>query len=285
MSQNPYADAGAPSDFDAGPERTSVLAILALICSLVCFIPGLGVLALIFGIAALVAINTARGRLAGTGMAVTGVVLGLLFSAAWVAIGIGAMQFGKLFDEQLVGRAGSIVQDVQSGDFNAARAQFATDVSGTITDEQMAAFQAVTAARLGNLQRVPDGFIEWAQSMENVGPLMQRFQSGASNVVPVPAQFEQGWAVLMLRMPQDASRPGAGTLVPIVNIGVIAPDGSEYWLIGGPGMPSAAEVLKSEGTPTPDAGAPPDGEGGESDAGDSGTDVGGSGGSGDGGGG
>ncbi len=74
------------------PRRTSVMAILSLVCGLVCVVPGIGVLATIFGITSLVGINRSRGRVGGTGLAITGIVLGLLFSMIWIGILYAARQ-------------------------------------------------------------------------------------------------------------------------------------------------------------------------------------------------
>jgi D-xylose transport system permease protein len=51
-----------------------VLAILSLVCSLICLIPGLGLLGAILGIAALFSISRSQGAVRGNGMAVTGII-------------------------------------------------------------------------------------------------------------------------------------------------------------------------------------------------------------------
>src|SRR5690349_14731093 len=92
----------AQNDFDSGdlgdaelalePQRTSILAILALICALICIIPGMGLLAAILGISAAIGISGSRGRVGGMGLAIAGIVLGLLFSMIWVGIVLGSRQ-------------------------------------------------------------------------------------------------------------------------------------------------------------------------------------------------
>ena len=61
MTQNPYAQ---PPGFDTQSPvaaRTSIAAILSLICAIFC-VPGLGILAIILGIAALFMIAASQGH-------------------------------------------------------------------------------------------------------------------------------------------------------------------------------------------------------------------------------
>ena len=84
--QNPYANDGMSGGYDeyAGPERTSALAVLSLILSLACCIPGLGLLGAGLGVGALIGISGSRGRVGGKGLAVAGIIVGILVSVAWV---------------------------------------------------------------------------------------------------------------------------------------------------------------------------------------------------------
>ncbi len=86
----------------AAPQRTSILAILSLVCSLICLIPGTGVLAAIFGISALVGIRGSRGRVGGTGLAIAGLIVGLLFTMVWIGIVVGMNALMQEFTGKLV---------------------------------------------------------------------------------------------------------------------------------------------------------------------------------------
>ncbi len=69
--------AGGQRQYQA-PASTSGMAIASLVCSLLPFFCITPLLALIFGIIALVQISGSQGRLKGTGMAVTGLILSIL---------------------------------------------------------------------------------------------------------------------------------------------------------------------------------------------------------------
>src|SRR5690554_4311904 len=95
MSENPYAaypshqdDFGDPAH--DGPQRLSIPAVLALISSLVCCIPGLGVLGVLLGLVGILSISRSNGRLTGMPAAIAGMALGVLVTVAWVALAVGA---------------------------------------------------------------------------------------------------------------------------------------------------------------------------------------------------
>lgn len=83
----------------AAPQRTSLAAIFALICGLLglfaCCIPfvglGVGVIGLLLGVIGLVAISSSDGRIKGRGMALTGLITGLIATAVnvFVIVGLG----------------------------------------------------------------------------------------------------------------------------------------------------------------------------------------------------
>src|SRR5262245_43405191 len=114
----PTADDFSPDEL--GPRRTSILAIISLILSLICIIPGFGLLGAIFGLAGLIGIMQSRGRVGGTGLAVAGMILGLLFSAVWIGVGLGMVKAGKFFQGQLMGPLNGAMTAIEAGDHAAA---------------------------------------------------------------------------------------------------------------------------------------------------------------------
>lgn len=85
MTQNPYEQReeswGADvADEYVGEQRLSLMALFSLIFSLICFVPGAGLVGALLGIGGLVSIGKSRGRLTGKGLAITGLVLGLILS-------------------------------------------------------------------------------------------------------------------------------------------------------------------------------------------------------------
>lgn len=192
------------------PQRTSLMAILALVLGIAC-LPGLGVLAVIFGIASIIAISNARGRLIGTGMAVTGVVLGLLFSVIWIGLGIGANQARNALYAKVITPTNEVISSFDAtGDPQIIRNLFSPAVSATISDAQIIAFRDAYRAETGAFKSVPNGFMEAIRAYSRFGQQMQKYQTRpgqqAGDVIPVPAEFEKGWVLLILRM--DMTRTG-----------------------------------------------------------------------------
>ncbi len=266
---------GVDADLAIAPQRTSVLAILSLICAVICIIPGTGLLAVIFGISALVGINSSRGRVGGTGLAVSGLVLGLIVTLVWGAVAFGAVQFLNLFSGPMMQPARQSMSAIDTGDFQNARAGLSPAAGAALTDEQIQKFRAAYQAELGSFKGIPKG-MDLFTSYGQLGQIMQKAQAqGMQNAMPVPASFDKGTAVLLLVMDQAAmnQRSGQGKAPKVEdvflfeNIILMTPSGTVIEL-----MPQGRPVLiqgtpppgKTEGDPPP----PPeeDKEGGEGKA-------------------
>ncbi len=192
------------------PQRTSVMAIISLVLALVCFVPGLGVLAVIFGIAAIIAISTAKGRLVGTGLAATGVVIGLLSSVVWIGMGIGVYQATQAVGSKIVKPANEAIGGFDStGDVQVLRKLFSPAVNAKYSDAQILAFRDAYRAEVGAFKTVPNGIMEAIGAYRQFGPQMSKYQAKPGqqpDLIPLPAQFEKGWALIVLQL--DASRTG-----------------------------------------------------------------------------
>jgi hypothetical protein len=255
MSQNAYSQS---ADLIPPPEsRSSVLAILSLVCSLICLIPGLGLLGAIMGIAALFSISRSQGAVRGNGMAVTGIIIGLVVTVIWLGILIAGAQFNAVFGRQFVAPVATLVQAMDRGDHATARKSFEPALDAAVTDEQIAAFTAAYQAELGSYKNSPQSLWEMIMAYAQVGPAMQNFQGGG-NQIPVPIEFDKGMSVVIIEVdPSKGQPPPGGTWVPrAANLGVLTPAGKEIWLIPAPGAPP------SPSTPdAPDATEAPEGEG------------------------
>lgn len=240
MSQNPYAQT---ADFAPPPEsRTSVLAILSLVCSLICIVPGLGLLGAILGISALFSISRSQGAVRGNGMAVTGVVVGLLVSVLWIGLGIGAAQLSQMFGKNFVGPVGSMVTAIEAGDYKTARQSFDPRLNAAVTDEQIKAFADAYQAELGHYRAMPKTLVEMIGAYGNIGPRLQNYQGGApGGAMPLPATFEKGDTLILIMMPQGPGarpHPGPSVWIPqLTNVGVLTPAGKEIWLVPVQGLP------------------------------------------------
>lgn len=249
MTQNPYAQFGSPSFGAGGPgsdprdrggidgmdrfptaSRTSVLAIFALVFSLLC-IPPTGALAIIFGGAAIMFISGSRGRLGGLGMAIAGVLIGLVTTVLWLFVIIGASQFMSAFSGAFVAPTSNMMKALESGDYAGARQNFDSTLDTAVTDKQLGEFVAAYQAEVGSFQSIPGTISEFLGAYGQVGNLMQNYRG--QNEFPMPAQFDSGMMVLLAGMPQGrAAQPQPGGVMPrLNNLGVLVAPGKEVWLL------------------------------------------------------
>lgn len=269
---NPAAD-DFTSD-DLGPRRTSILAIIALVLSLICILPGAGLLGAIFGLAALIGISQSRGRVGGTGLAIAGLLLGLVFTALQVAVLIGALQAKKFFEIQMIGPANATMTAIEAGDYNAARTHFVPEMAAVITDEQFEKFREAYRVEMGSFKTIPLGFIDFCVAYPKVEGTMKGMGSNNSsmqNALPTPAEFDKGWTLTIAEFKPDSSRSpkgGSKVIMPFVNVAVVSQDGKKtIWLVERSGtqipptpVPPPAPTEKGpDQTPEP---APGDGAGG-----------------------
>ncbi len=172
-------------------ERTSLAAILGFIFSLggCCF--GLtALLGLPLSIFALLTIGRSNGRIGGRGLAIAGLVLGLLNIAAWGScLGSGFALVGQV--EKTVFRPmDTFFASLESGDFDTARSVLAPPAR-LATDDELRAFHAAYSASLGDFVRRPVGLGEYAATFPDFGPF-QSVISGRQNAVPILAEFQSG---------------------------------------------------------------------------------------------
>ena len=146
------------------PARTSGLAIGSLVCSLICCIPVTTILGILLGIGALVSIGGNPAR-KGKGLALSGILLGVLFTVGQGVIYPKAFAMGKAWWE-LVNR----------GPTNALSAGFAGDVVGfkaafhgpgaTASDAEVQAFIDELRRRYGEFQ---GGHLAQQQPQQTMG--------------------------------------------------------------------------------------------------------------------
>jgi hypothetical protein len=222
MTQNPYAESGF-DDAISEPPRTSVMAILSLVFSLVgCCLP-IGLLGSLFGIFSLVGISGSQGRVTGKGLAIAGIIIGLITTGIWGGAYV-AMQKGIGIYADMTG---SVLADIEVGDFTSARTALSPNV--TITDEQFTQFHDAYADNLGSFKGTPDGFIELIQTFADpaIGPSMQTATQGRNDLIPIPGLFDQGPALLLFEF--DPQQSG-GDKPMFTDIIIVLPDGTEIKL-------------------------------------------------------
>jgi len=238
-------------------QRTSVMAILSLVFGLLC-LPVMGVLGVIFGIAALFSISASRGRLGGKGVAVAGLVISVLVTVIWVAVAVGGAQVYSMFNKALVAPATATMQAIEAGQPDQARNNLSPSAALKITDADFAAFREAYQAELGAYTGTPQGIIELATSFGKVGPLMQKYQQNNGDIVPLPANFEKGMGLMVFQIDKAASKQGGATAA-FINVIVVAPSQNSFTLYDpanrAPAQPS--DPLKSPEPPDAAPAEPP----------------------------
>jgi hypothetical protein len=140
MSQIDSPPFGAPS---GEPQRTSGLAIASFVCALICCIPVTTIPAILLGIGAMISIGGDPAK-KGKGLAITGIVLGVIFSVGQA-----------LIYPPVIGYIKTTMELVMSGPDTALAAGFAGDTAGFKAEfygDGAAATDAEAAAFLGQLR-------------------------------------------------------------------------------------------------------------------------------------
>lgn len=253
MSQNPYA-----GQYDLPeqvvPERTSIMAILSLVFGILC-VPLFGLIAIFLGVFAMFGIKASRGRVSGTGLAVAGVVLGIIATLIWGGC-VGTAYVGiKALEGEIGPRITETISSIQNNDASALSAKLDPSVRDQLGPETIQNFRDSYVAKHGEFERLPQGIAEWFEAYSILGPQMQGLQ-GRQYVIPFPGKFQNGWALILVELnvtqPDPSAQPGA---LPIANI-VISDGSSEIKLLSG----VIAPVPAVPSLPDADADAPADGE-------------------------
>lgn len=257
------------------PARTSILAITSLVLSLICFVPTFSVIAVLLGALSLIFILNSNGRLSGRGFAIGGIVLGLVVTAFQVALLIGA---SSLINASLRS-ASAPYAALETGDVKQFRTYLNPAASSTITDEQIQSFSAAVKQSSGKV--VPfNGNLITAYSM--IRDVSNRFTPNVQNRLnsaqtqkattgrdffPLFVQFEKGSAIVLFEFDARSQTQPAGVTFTdflrgnITNMGLVAPDGSEIWLVpdAAPGNTPALPPSTTPAAPTsPDQPALPE---------------------------
>lgn len=241
MDQNPYAGGGYDAEIYAEPERTSLAAVFGLICSLICCLPVVPVLGVVLGAFGLIGIGRSNGRVGGRGLAIAAIVLGLLFTFAQIGAAIGLRQIMSVFINQIGSTASQALTDAEAGNYDGVRGVLAGDLSG-VSDESIAAWRAAYGAKTGDLVSTPQTVGELFSGYMNVGPLMQQFQ-GRNDLIPLPATFANDSGLIIMVIDQTGqTTPAPGTEVPMLDIIVVASDGTAIRLSDYAAAPPAPEA-------------------------------------------
>lgn len=266
MANNPYAQPapadGAEFGLPMEPARTSVLAVLSLIASLLCCVPSLGLLGVLLGVVAIIFITGSKGRLGGMGLAIAGVVIGLLVSAVWLLLAFGAITGFKEFS-----KTPDVLAAAQQRDLAAVHATLSADAQAVVTDELLETFASRVEAEhgsfVGTMESIGDAITAYtslSNEFQNAyQPASQTFQLDDKLLIPVPAEFDTGIVLFSHVWPaeMDQNTPTAPNGMPVMdNFGVVASDGSWIWLYPPPQLSGST----TPATPIPPATPGPNAE-------------------------
>ncbi len=277
MTRNPYAQIGGNDPYRPGggfdgaggygdgmPPQTSALAVASLIVSIVslivCCVPGPGVLGMFLALGAVISISRSQGRRTGLGMAIAGLLIGLIATIIslllWIGISMG-----------LTGFAGhrATLEAIWQRDATAAASVFEPASAAQITPERLESFVQEVESELGEYKGVPQGLGGLWSGYRQAGPAIevgsQQPQVG-QQVLPLPAEFDNGWSAVMLDLPPGVN-PVGGPLPQLRNLGIVLPRARRVvWLIDPTLVGGTTPALPAPGGAQP-ATPPPaaDGEG------------------------
>lgn len=272
-------NAPAERDINWGPERTSIVAILALVFALPCFLPGPGIIASLLAVFALVGISGSKGRVGGTGLAIAALVIGLLSTAFWTALGYGAWQIVSVFDKQIVGSTAVVMTEIKDGEWDKVKGRFVTRSADQLTPEMLEQFRSQYREKFGEFESAPTGIGNIIEMYTKLGPLMQNLKNPPNNTIPLPLKFAKGPVLLMLEIDQGAkakpSNPPSGEGVikalPIRNMSLLGEGGVIVTLIDPTLLPGNSFELKNGTVKTKQMPTSSDGEKAESPEKDAGA--------------
>jgi len=216
MSENPYIDGGGY--LDDGPvagSRTSVLAVASLTTGLLCCVPFLGVLSIVLGASSMLLIGRSNGRLTGKTAAIAGLIVGIMTTVIWGAIGAGGLQTWTFYTKQMVPIGDSAMQAAETGDVPALRGLLNSKADGDLTDDQIRTFLTACSEQMGTIQGASSNF---GTLFESFGETYKRSRGGNSgggsqfteNVAPVPMSIEASNGLYIIWCLFDESTLGGG---------------------------------------------------------------------------
>jgi len=270
---NQYADFGAgdADAYSAGPERTSVMAILSLVLGVVC-VPGFGVLAVLLAVLAFLGIGASKGRVGGKGLAIAGLLLGLLFTGVWIGAGwFGWTMWG--FYKSGAARAQTIFAAIEAQDYTAAASEIGPRAQN-LTPEQFDEFRTAYRDALGAFVDVPIELTPMSEAWQGASERLNNASGGTAQVnansggqggLPLAVNFDSGPTLVIYEFAGASSMTEAPDPTDLI---VILPDGSTLSLMVGLASPNTAEgdaesESESEGADDADEAEGPESEPGE----------------------
>jgi hypothetical protein len=251
-------------------QRTSVMAVLSLVFALICCPPGPSALGVLFGVAALIAIGRSNDRLVGRGLAISGIIIGLIVCAIWLGISIGAGRVWDAYKTEVATPLLGKLKAMEEGNYTEFRTLLTPETNARITDADIDALRAGYQAELGKIVDTPTGFMEIVSIASEARDAWTPAQN-RNDLFPLITNFEKGPGIVLLQFDpaqQHTQPPGTQQFV---NIIISSPKRSVWKLWDPQRLPPTPPAPPLPSTPqtTPEAPAdtPPDAPAGEPDNG------------------
>lgn len=213
-------------------QRTSVMAIIALVCSLICFLPLLPALGVVLGIIALVMIGGSNGRLSGRGLSIAAIIIGLILTFIQIGIGVFVMKLPGMISSVAIAPTNNFMTAIEAKDYATARANMISGAGDRVTDEDFERLRTGYQSELGAFKQFPQGW-EFFASYGKIGPLMQDYQNNQGDIFPMPAEFENGFGLVVVQMDRAQQQSGNQPIIKPANIIVVAPTKNKWMLYEG----------------------------------------------------
>lgn len=183
--------AGGEREFDE--PRMSALAVVGLVCSLICLIPALPLIGAALGGAALLKINSSGGRLAGVGMALVAICVGAVLTLGQAGLGYFGWR-SYSFVQQFLGptaqHAGDAMVALAASDPSKLKNVLTEEAVAKVTPEDVAQFTVAMEAHYGKPTGVVTDIFEMIQGVKRApgfeGDAQVKF-GGKSGNPPLPA--------------------------------------------------------------------------------------------------
>ncbi len=183
-------------------------------------------------------IGKSEGRLSGKPLAITGLVLGLLFSGVWIALTLGASATWTTVRQSVM----PALTAFENADLSKVRPLMMSDVAGAVGDEQLLRFAAEIKQKLGRPEGLPANLLTVTQFYFSTmfggtlpAPYLAQMstQPPTALFLPVPVEFTNGRATVLLHLPPSGrAQASSGKLQGLLrNVIIILADGTEIKLL------------------------------------------------------
>ncbi|HYE60899.1 MAG TPA: hypothetical protein VD997_02790 [Phycisphaerales bacterium] len=211
-------------------QRTSVMAVLSLVFSLICCPPGPAVLGTLFGVAALIVIANSNGRLVGRGLAIAGIIISLVVSAVWLGLSIGGGHLWAGYQREVATPLTEKFRALDTGDYTTFRTMLTPEANARITDADLDTFRSSYQAELGHVTGAPGTLIEFGKAAMGSADAFQAAQ-GRNDVFPLVMTFDKGSGVAWLQLdPAGRSSSKNNQQPQFSNVIISSPKGSKWTL-------------------------------------------------------